>query len=112
MGEVWAHNPDLGGSEPPQSGWRVPHDGPIDTELRVLVHVEPEPQNEARKRVRGPKIDRESRTAAKRAREQQSRTDKQKEAVLKELRLQEQKAEDQKRQRLEEERRLRDEERK
>jgi len=41
--QVWAHNPAPGTEVPPRSGWRVPHDGPLDEGLVVQICQQPLP---------------------------------------------------------------------
>jgi len=36
--QVWAYNGDRG-MTPPRSGWRVPHDGPVDPTFEIIVHA-------------------------------------------------------------------------
>merc|ERR1719247_235021 len=33
--QVWAYHPDKNSTMPPQSGWKVPYDGPVDTTFQI-----------------------------------------------------------------------------
>merc|ERR1712217_479933 len=73
--EVWAHNPDDNGDDPPVTGWRVPHDGPIDPELTVAFQEPPREEDKPPIAVKSGQSGRAKTSTKEQAREQTRRQD-------------------------------------
>ncbi|CAK0894769.1 unnamed protein product [Prorocentrum cordatum] len=102
--QVWAYQPSKESREPPETGWQVPYDGPVEPNLRIQPTAgRPEDDQQLSKQQRRDRAPKDKREENRRNMEQASKTRaQQQEEIKQKLDAERQRVQDELRRKLEE----------